>query len=134
MKNCLIVLGMHRSGTSAFTGILDLLGVNLGTKMLETQPDNPKGFFENKFVVLTNDCILDTLKSSWDDVFPLPENWLDRFQESQLHEDIRTFLRSDISADQLTAFKDPRMSRLLPLWLPFFADRQMLVILTTVYK
>ena len=55
MKNCLVVLGMHRSGTSAFTGILEILGLNLGTKMLETQEDNPKGFFENKYVVLAND-------------------------------------------------------------------------------
>ena len=67
MKKCLVVLGMHRSGTSAFAGILDLLGVNLGTRMLETQPDNPTGFFENKYVVLANDCILETLNSSWYD-------------------------------------------------------------------
>ncbi len=121
MKNCLVVLGMHRSGTSAFTGILDLLGVNLGTKMLETQPDNPKGFFENKYVVLANDCILETLNRSWDDTFPLPENWLDRFAQSQLLEDIRHFLRTDITDNQLSALKDPRLAKLLPLWLPQFS-------------
>ena len=121
MKNCLVVLGMHRSGTSAFTGILDLLGVNLGTQMLETQADNPKGFFENKFVVLTNDCILDTLQTSWDDTFPLPADWQKRFEGSQLREDIRAFLRQDMAEDQLSALKDPRLSRLLPLWLPLFA-------------
>ena len=121
MKNCLVVLGMHRSGTSAFTGILGLLGVNLGTKMLETQPDNPKGFFENKYVVLANDCILETLNTSWDDTFPLPPDWLDRFEGSQLLEDIREFLRSDIIENQLSALKDPRLSRLLPLWLPLFS-------------
>jgi hypothetical protein len=65
---------MHRSGTSAFTGILDLLGVHLGTKMLETQADNPKGFFENKYVVQANDCILETINKSWEDPFPLPPN------------------------------------------------------------
>jgi hypothetical protein len=121
MKKCLIVLGMHRSGTSAFTGILDLLGVNLGTKMLETQPDNPTGFFENKYVVLANDCILETLNSSWDDTYPLPQDWLGRFEDSQLQVDIRSFLRTDIVDDQLCAFKDPRLCRLLPLWLPLLA-------------
>ncbi len=123
MKNCLVVLGMHRSGTSAFTGILDLLGVNLGTKMLETQPDNPKGFFENKYVVLANDCILDTLKASWDDTFPLPKNWVNRFADSQLLDDIRTFMRDDLVDNQLSALKDPRLARLLPLWLPLFLDQ-----------
>ena len=121
MKNCLVVLGMHRSGTSAFTGILDLLGVNLGTKMLETQPDNPKGFFENKYVVQANDCILETLNTTWDDTFPLATNWMDRFDRSQLREDIRSFLRTEISEDRLSALKDPRLSKLLPLWLPLFS-------------
>jgi len=121
MKNCLIVLGMHRSGTSAFTGMLDLMGINLGSRMLETQPDNPKGFFESKYVVLANDCILETLNSSWDDTFPLPSNWPDRFADSQLLEDIRAFLRTDITENQLSALKDPRLSKLLPLWLPLLA-------------
>jgi GT2 family glycosyltransferase len=120
MKNCLVVLGMHRSGTSAFTGILDLLGVNLGTKLLETQADNPKGFFENKYVVEANDCILETLETTWDDTFPLPPNWIERFQDSQLLLDIRAFLRSEIKEDQLSALKDPRLCRLLALWLPLF--------------
>lgn len=121
MKNCLIILGMHRSGTSAFTGILDLLGVHLGTQLLETQPDNPKGFFENKYVVQANDCILETLNTTWDDTFPLPPQWVERFTDSQLLLDIRAFLRFDIKEDQLTALKDPRLSRLLPLWLPLLA-------------
>jgi GT2 family glycosyltransferase len=112
---------MHRSGTSAFTGILDLLGVNLGTQLLETQPDNPKGFFENKYVVQANDCILETLNTSWDDTFPLPPDWRDRFEGSQLLADIQDFLRTDMSENQLSALKDPRLSRLLPLWLPLFA-------------
>lgn len=120
MKNCLVVLGMHRSGTSAFTGILDLLGVNLGTQMLETQSDNPKGFFENKYVVLANDCILETLNTSWDDTFPLPTDWPARFKDSQLLADIRSFLRTEITHNQLSALKDPRLCRLLPLWLPLF--------------
>jgi len=121
MKNCLVVLGMHRSGTSAFTGILDILGLHLGTRMLETQDDNPKGFFENKYVVLANDCILETLNTSWDDTLPLPSDWLHRFEGSQLEQDIRQFLRTDLAQDGLTALKDPRLSRLLPLWLPLFA-------------
>ncbi len=111
---------MHRSGTSAFTGVLDLLGVNLGTRMLETQHDNPKGFFENKFVVEANDCILESLHSGWDDLLPLADNWQAHFDGSQLHGDIRKFLATDMLEGQLTALKDPRLSRLLPLWLPHF--------------
>ncbi|MDZ7785049.1 MAG: glycosyltransferase [Halioglobus sp.] len=120
MKTCLIVLGMHRSGTSALTGALDLLGVHLGSQMLETQADNPKGFFENKYVVQANDCILDTLKTTWDDTLPLPPDWLEHFEGSQIHIDIDNFLDREMAEGQLSALKDPRLCRLLPLWLPHF--------------
>jgi hypothetical protein len=89
--------------------------------MLEAQSDNPKGFFENKYVVLANNCILESFNSSWDDPLPLPENWTARFEDSQLLEDARIFLRTDIPADQLSAIKDPRLCRLLPFWLPLLA-------------
>jgi hypothetical protein len=44
-KIALIILSMHRSGTSALTGVLNLMGVSLGKELLQPQPDNPKGFF-----------------------------------------------------------------------------------------
>ena len=41
----LLVLGMHRSGTSMFTRALNLLGMELGQPLMAPQPDNPKGFW-----------------------------------------------------------------------------------------
>ena len=42
-----VVLGMHRSGTSAITRGLQALNVNLGEQLLPAVPnDNDKGFFE----------------------------------------------------------------------------------------
>lgn len=121
MKNCLIVLGMHRSGTSAFTGLLNQLGVNLGGKLLETQADNEKGFFENKFVVQANDALLESLGSSWDDTFALPDDWQTYFNDSRMAEDILHFLQREFLEDQLSGLKDPRLCRLLPYWLTLFA-------------
>jgi hypothetical protein len=37
---CVCVLGMHRSGTSALTHILQLLGVQIGDDFLPPAPDN----------------------------------------------------------------------------------------------
>lgn len=122
MKNCLVVLGMHRSGTSAFTGILDQLGIDLGGKLLETQADNEKGFFENKFVVQINDAILESLKSCWDDILPLPSDWQRYFDDSRTARDIVHFLQNDLPAEGLCALKDPRLCRLLPYWLPLFGE------------
>ncbi|MCI4347629.1 MAG: sulfotransferase [Thermoplasmata archaeon] len=58
-----IVLGMHRSGTSAVAGMLDRLGVRMGPK--QAGPDwigrhwsNPTGHFENPDLVWLNGLIL----------------------------------------------------------------------------
>lgn len=59
-----IVLGMHRSGTSAVAGMLQALGVRMGPK--NAGPDwigrhwsNPMGHFENPDIVWLNAKILD---------------------------------------------------------------------------
>lgn len=44
MKTCIVVLGMHRSGTSAITGSLEKMGVALPRDLWPAQEDNPKGF------------------------------------------------------------------------------------------
>jgi len=58
-----VVLGMHRSGTSAVAGMLDRLGVRMGPK--GAKPDwigrhwsNPMGHFENPDIVWLNGRIL----------------------------------------------------------------------------
>jgi hypothetical protein len=43
----LIILGMHRSGTSLFASWLDKCGINMGDKMLGAGVGNPKGHFED---------------------------------------------------------------------------------------
>ena len=42
-----LVLGMHRSGTSALARGLRVLGIALGDDLLPAHPCNPKGFFED---------------------------------------------------------------------------------------
>ena len=47
-QTCILILGMHRSGTSALTGVLSLLDVYLGSELMPASEDNKKGYFENK--------------------------------------------------------------------------------------
>lgn len=47
LSKCVVVLGAHRSGTSAIAGILHHLGVNMGTRLLPANEKNSKGFFED---------------------------------------------------------------------------------------
>lgn len=115
-KTCLFVLGMHRSGTSAFTGTLQLLGVNLGSKLLQSYTANAKGHFENATALAINKEILSLFSSSWDDVTPLPYNWQNDQRLEIIKRKIRQLILSEFCNEELFAIKDPRLCITLPVW------------------
>ena len=48
MSKCLIIVGMHRSGTSFTASLLQNAGLDVGEKFIEKNNGNPKGYFENE--------------------------------------------------------------------------------------
>lgn len=111
----ILVLGMHRSGTSAVAGALARRGVHLGDELVPAAPDNPYGYFEHAGVVSLHERLLDRLDRSWDDVRPLPEGWVDTHAAREAAVKIEALV-SRLDGAGSWALKDPRMSRLLPLW------------------
>lgn len=65
-KRIVVVLGMHRSGTSALTRALVAIGAGVGDNLLPAGHDNPKGFWEDKDFVTLNDRLLAVLDASYD--------------------------------------------------------------------
>lgn len=63
-----VVLGMHRSGTSAVAGLLARLGIWPGPEsdLMPAKPDNPEGFWELTDLVAVDDLILDAGGEAWD--------------------------------------------------------------------
>lgn len=117
-KTALLVLGMHRSGTSAVTGVLGALGVPLGRRLFAAHAGvNDKGYFENAPIASLNDEILCVLGSSWDDFFPIPASRFEDHAMAPYLPRATQILERDFSDDELFAVKDPRMCRLLPWWL-----------------
>ena len=115
--DCIIILGMHRSGTSALSGVLKLLGANLGTNLLEAQNDvNPKGFWEHAAVVELQDKFLFHIHSGWWDALPLPEGWTATPEAMNFKNGLMEIFQQQFSGQALWAIKDPRTCRLLPLW------------------
>ena len=47
MRSQVIVLGMHRSGTSLIASILHLSGISMGKEFLRPDNGNPGGYFED---------------------------------------------------------------------------------------
>ena len=61
---CVIVLGMHRSGTSLLTGSLEAAGLYLGEVNNEA-PFNRKGNKENESIRELNDALLERNDAAW---------------------------------------------------------------------
>ncbi|MCP4696048.1 MAG: hypothetical protein GY862_04245, partial [Gammaproteobacteria bacterium] len=117
-SRAIIILGMHRSGTSALTRILNLSGVELGNRLLPGDVFNEKGFWELVPVTEENEKILHTLNFSWFDPAPLPEQWQTFETITPFHKRIADILRQHFKTSTLWGIKDPRLCRLLPLWMP----------------
>ncbi|MFT5484654.1 MAG: hypothetical protein ACI9GW_003322, partial [Halieaceae bacterium] len=66
-KRNLLVLGMHRSGTSMIARAVTSLGFKVGSEdeVLAVQPDNPRGYFERRDVVALNERVLREAGGSW---------------------------------------------------------------------
>ncbi len=118
----IVVLGMHRSGTSAVSRVVNLLGADLGPESeLLTEYDNPAGHWESKSLLACNDAILAALGRSWDfPPWPAP-GWEYSAKASALLPQMRDVF-SMFASSKTWAFKDPRTCLTLPLWRRLLGD------------
>ena len=88
----IFILGMHRSGTSAIAGLLNFVEIH--------------------------DTLLESLGRSWDDVRPLPENWLESEAAKTAEKNLINVIHRDFAGSEqnLWGIKEPRACRLIPLW------------------
>jgi len=112
----MLVLGMHRSGTSALTRCLNLVGMDLGSHLLSPEKMNAKGFWEHADAVRINDRLLAAFGLLWHSLDPLPSGWLTSAAADAARAEIRTIVRRDFDGVPLWGIKDPRLCRVAPLW------------------
>src|SRR5215510_8648831 len=60
-----VVLGMHRSGTSLLANLLTALGVDLGGNLLPADANNQAGYWEQQEIYHTQDALLEQLSGNW---------------------------------------------------------------------
>jgi len=120
-RRCILVLGMHRSGTSALTGMLGLLGASLPRETMPPAADNPRGYWESPRLARFNNRLLLSAGTRWNDERVIPAAWFaEPAREADRAEAVQ-LLATEFPGDDTFVCKDPRLCRLLPFWLPTFA-------------
>lgn len=114
-SRCVLVLGMHQSGTSVLARALIALGVDFGSQLLRGRADNPKGFFEDADANVINDAFLEKIGSRWHSL-RLPTDIPSEYVESYRNE-IRSKVLDKFTDTPFWGLKEPRITRLLPHWL-----------------
>ena len=103
-KHSIVVLCMHRGGSSAVAGMLHKIGVHMGDTMLGTAPSNPKGHFEDADFVRFGEAYITFRKGSW---FKPPMNLIDKPHESEIAE-FRSMVKAKSKTHDIWGWKDPR--------------------------
>jgi hypothetical protein len=117
-----LVLGMHRSGTSSIAGSLIRLGGAAPLHLMPAQPDNERGFWESSVISALNDEILAAGGSDWQDWRNFELNRIDGDVARTMRARARSALLAEFGEARLPVIKDPRMCRLMPFWSSVFRE------------
>lgn len=117
-QKIILIIGMHRSGTSALTRLINLMGFELNeqTLMPPVKDNNETGFWEHAKIANLNEKILNHFNQSWFSINKIPEIWKEDQQLQQFRDEARQILENDFSQFSHWALKDPRLCKVLPFW------------------
>lgn len=115
-KTAIIVLGMHRSGTSSVAGVLSRLGAAAPRTPMEVAADNPRGFFESRLIGELDDRILEAGGSWWSDWRQFDPGAIPAGVLAHFRREIAETVQAEFGDAATIVLKDPRLCRLWPVW------------------
>ena len=119
-----VILGMHRTGTSMIGGTLSRLGVDMGEELVGVDWTNPLGHYEDKCFLSLNREILEAAGGDWKNP---PDQRRIIIQEENFSGDIRELIRKRESRSKIWGWKDPRTSLTIELYLPHLTNPYLIV-------
>ncbi|HVY16857.1 MAG TPA: hypothetical protein VHB27_16665 [Rhodopila sp.] len=116
-RRAIVILGMHRSGTSAVAGTTVCLGAAAPRTPLDVSDDNPAGYYESDPIVHHNHTMMKAAGAAWNlclhlDAYAISEN-APAFQAASAR-----LLAEEFGDAPLFVLKDPRLCMTFPAWLP----------------
>ena len=115
-RTAILVLGMHRSGTSAVTRVLSLLGATLPERLMPKAEGNPVGYFEPMEIVSIHERLLASADTEWSDWGAFPQDWYRSGSRDAFLAELTEAVIRNYGDDGLFLVKDPRLLRFVPLW------------------
>ncbi|NDW44275.1 hypothetical protein [Ruegeria sp. PrR005] len=116
-RHCVLVLGMHRSGTSALTGFLQHIGFDMPNTPMAANEGNQRGYFESQKIYEMHRDLLRDAGTTWDYWTPQDPGWLSPEQAAHYRDRAKALIAEEFGASRCFAIKDPRLCRLAPFWI-----------------
>lgn len=111
-----LVLGMHRSGTSALSGVLASLGVAAPCTLMDANALNPRGYWESTKLMQVHDEILASAGTRWDDWDVFNPRWINSPIASEMMGKLDGAIEEEFGSRSFLLVKDPRICRMFPVW------------------
>jgi len=121
-----VVLGMHRSGTSLVAGLLHAMGVHMGDDLLKADENNPHGYYEDCKIVGLNEVILTLAGGTWAE--PPEIEAIQTVGKDKRVADAIAYLVGQRAQRDAWGFKDPRTCLTAELWHPSLKDPRYVVV------
>ena len=110
-KECIVIAGSHRSGTSALTRLFGIAGAVMPATLIQSKIGNESGHWESQPIVDFNDVFLGHLSSKWQDCRPLDHEALPAEAREIYFSNMKTLLSEEYGDSSPIALKDPRICR-----------------------
>lgn len=113
-SHIVLVLGMHRSGSSTVTRSLSMLGYALPKTLIKGNASNRRGHWESQPIARLNDGYLNKADLTWADWVPGKLNTVSAQDRNNFETDIRALVADEFPAGTAVVLKEPRICRLVP--------------------
>jgi hypothetical protein len=124
-RHCVLVLGMHRSGTSMVSGLLMRAGLQAPRTALPPTEWNVEGYGESAILHTFHECLLQRAGTRWDAYTRVAPEWLASEAATEMGVECRDLLSREFDLARPFVLKDPRVCRLVPFWRIVFEAKEL---------
>lgn len=119
----IIVLGMHRSGTSVVTRLINMMGAYFGPEgsSLGFSSQNPKGFWERRDVLGLDEALLHSAGADWHRVSQFKLENISPTARATFDQGAKELVYR-LDANRPWVIKEPRLCLLFPFWRPLLEN------------